>query len=157
MATTFSYAEVEDVAPLLKSGLTETKREMLQQQLTVLSSKLSGLFPGLRQVWLAEEEDSDLKNFVTSMIINAARDFINNPEGMASETIGVFAYSRFDSNGNSPFSREDLAALRDMLDSVLGKQVGSFKMNLGPTMYPAAPMPTPFTYSNTRSDRSWRR
>lgn len=153
----FAYATPADVAPLIKGGLTKAQGAMLEQKLAMLSAKLSGMFPGLRQVWTDAEEDSDLKNFVTAMITEAGRKFINNPEEMSSETIGVFAYSRLESKDEGPFPKEDLQALKAMLDAELQEQVGSFRLNMGHNAYPAAPMPTPVTYSNTRTRRSWQR
>lgn len=153
----FAYATVEDIRPLVKGGLNQTKEAMLEKKLFMLSAKLTGMFPGLRTIWEEADDDSDLKNFVTAMVIEAGRAFIVNPEGMASETIGVFAYSRFDQKDDGPFSKDDLAALRAMLEEEMEEQVGSFKMNVGHNAYPAAPMPTPVSYSNTRTIRSWTR
>jgi hypothetical protein len=93
------------------------------------------------------------------MIAEAGRAFITNPEGMSSETIGVFAYSRFDSADPSkgPFSKADLDALRAMLLEAQMEQVGIIKIGMPNTAYPADVMPTPYTYSNSITRRSWGR
>lgn len=156
MSNNFTYATVDDVKPMVKS-LFGDKELMLERKLVMLSSKLSGLFPGLRTIWQEADEDSDLKNFVTSMVAEAGRKFIINPEGMSSETIGVFAYSRFDDGRLEPFSKEDLEALRRMLEAESTQVANCFKLGMGDNMHPAAPMPTPHTYSNSINGRSWSR
>ena len=153
----FSYATVDDVAALIKGGLNDARKTMLEAKLISLSAQLSGWFPGLRQRWLDEPEDSDIKALVRSMVMEAGRKFINNPDGMSSETIGVFAYSRFDTEDPSrePFSKRDLEALEALLEEEKDRQVGSFPVRSSMSMYPAAPMPGPRVYSN--SYRRWGR
>lgn len=163
----FTYVEAADVKPLLKGGLNANTEEMLQRKLVMLSSQLSGRFPGLRKIYKeeqrkvvsGEEEYSDLVDLVRAMITESARRFIANPDGMSSETIGVFAYSRFDSGDplKEVFDAKDLQALSSMLEAIRDGQVGSFHLKTSYTMYPAAPKPTPFTYSNSRNANSWRR
>lgn len=163
----FSYVTVEEVAPLVKGGVSGSKIQMLESKLVMLSSQLSGRFPGLRKFYAEElqlvedgrEEFSDLVDLVKAMVTEAARRFIANPEGMSSETIGVFAYSRFDSGDplKDAFDPSDLAALRAMLEEERNGQVGAIKLATGDNAWPAAPMPRPFTYSNTRSLKDWRR
>lgn len=167
----FTYATVGDVAPLVKGGVQGERRDMLQAKLEQLSAQLSGWFPGLKATYKnakteleaglsrGEDVESELVELVESMVVEAGRKFIINPEDMSSETIGVFAYSRFESAdpNKGPFSPRDLAALQAILDEELQEQVGSFKMNLGPTMYPSAPMPTPRTYTNSLTYDRWER
>lgn len=167
----FSYASVEDVAPLVRGGVAGDREDMLRAKLEQLSAQLSGWFPGLKSTYKeakkaieagrarGEEVESDLVDLVESMVVEAGRRFIINPEDMSSETIGVFAYSRFEAADPSkgPFSPRDLTALKALLDEQLQEQVGSFKMNLGQTMYPAAPMPTPRTYTNSLTLNRWGR
>lgn len=162
----FSYVSAEDVAPLIKGGLTSQNQPMLEAKLQNLSSQLSGRFPGLRKTFLAEkalvdggeEEFSDLVDLVESMVIEAGRVFISNPDGMSSETIGVFAYSRFENeDAKGTFKAADLAALKELLEADRNKQVGSFQMNMPYNGYVASPMPTPTTYSEVRGPRKWRR
>lgn len=153
----FTYATVEDVAPLLKNGVSGPLEAMLEQKLFMLSAKLSGMFPGLRQVWLDADDDADIKNFVTAMVAEAGRKFANNPDEMSSETIGVFAYSRLEQKDSGPFAKEDLEALKAMLEEELREQVGGIHLNWGRHAYPSAPMPAPNRYSNTRTIRSWQR
>lgn len=153
----FTYATADQVAGLIKGGLSHDRIEMLNIKLVNLSSQLSAWHPGLRERWVAEPEDSELRNLVEAMIIEAGRKFINNPDGMSSETIGVFAYSRFDTEDPSrePFSKRDLAALEAILAEERNVQVGSFAIQSSMSMYPAAPMPGPGRYSN--SVRRWGR
>lgn len=153
----FTYATADQVAGLIKGGLSHDRIEMLNIKLVNLSSQLSAWHPGLRERWVAEPEDSELRNLVEAMIIEAGRKFINNPDGMSSETIGVFAYSRFDTEDPSrePFSKRDLAALEAILAEERNAQVGSFAIQSSMSMYPAAPMPGPGRYSN--SVRRWGR
>ena len=153
----FSYVTPEQVAGLVKGGLSPDRKTMLSVKLISLSSQLSAWYPGLKQKWIAEPDDSELKNLVESMVIEAGRKFINNPDGMSSETIGVFAYSRFDNEDPSkdPFSKRDLLALEMILAEDSQKQVGSFQVKSSMSMYPATPMPGPGRYSN--SVRRWGR
>lgn len=163
----FTYVEAEDVKPLIKNGLNANTEGMLNRKLVMLSSQLSGRFPGLRKIYKeeqrkvvnGEEEYSDLVDLVRAMVTEAARRFISNPEGMSSETIGVFAYSRFDSGDplKEAFDAKDLQALGNMLEAIRDGQVGSFHLKTSYSMYPAAPKPTPFTFSNSRNANSWRR
>ena len=153
----FSYATADRVAGLIKGGLSNDRVEMLEIKLVNLSSQLSAWYPGLRDRWLSEPEDSELRNLVEAMVIEAGRKFINNPDGMSSETIGVFAYSRFDTEDptREPFSKRDLEALEAILEADKNQQVGSFAIKSSMSMYPAAPMPGPGRYSN--SHRRWGR
>ena len=153
----FTYATADQVAGLIKGGLSPDRIEMLDIKLVNLSSQLSAWYPGLRERWLAEEEDSELRNLVEAMVVEAGRKFINNPDGMSSETIGVFAYSRFDTEdpAREPFSKRDLAALEAILATDQNAQIGSFAIQSSMSMFPAAPMPGPRQYSN--SVRRWGR
>lgn len=153
----FSYVTPEQVEGLVKGGLSPDRKAMLSIKLVNLSSQLSAWYPGLKQKWIDEPAESELKNLVESMIIEAGRNFINNPDGMSSETIGVFAYSRFGSEDPSkdPFTKRDLLALEMILAEDSQKQVGSFPVKSSMSMYPAAPMPGPGRYSN--SVRRWGR
>lgn len=163
----FTYVEAEEVKPLIKGGLNANTEDMLRRKLVMLSSQLSGRFPGLRKIFQEEErrvvdgveEYSDLVDLVRAMVTESARRFIANPDGMSSETIGVFAYSRFDSSDplKEAFDAKDLQALGNMIEAIRDGQVGSFHLKSSYNMYPAAPMPTPFTYSNSRNANSWRR
>ena len=163
----FSYVEVEDVAPLIPGGLPEAKREMLENHLVLLSSRLSGWFAGLRQAFAEEEQlvlngqatHSDLVNLVKAMVIGGGRKFILNPEGHASENIGVFAYSKFDSADplKYAFEDQDLAALKRLLEAAREEQVGSFRLPSAYHMYPANPTPAPGVYTTSRRYKDWRR
>ena len=50
----FSYVTVEEVAPLVKGGVSGSKTQMLESKLVMLSSQLSGRFPGLRKFYAEE-------------------------------------------------------------------------------------------------------
>lgn len=163
----FSYVTVEDVAPLVKGGLSTEQKEMLDIRLKTISSQLSGRLPGLRgsyidakkKVATGEIEFSDLVDLTEAMVIEAGRKFISNPDAMSSETIGVFAYSRFDSADPSkdPFSEADLSALRAMLNEKMAEQVGSIKLRTPDSGYVAAPTTTYGEYTNSLRRESWLR
>ena len=56
----FTYVEAEDVKPLLKGGLNVNTEEMLRRKLVMLSSQLSGRFPGLRKIYQEEQSKVEL-------------------------------------------------------------------------------------------------
>lgn len=163
----FTYVESEEVTPLLKNSLDEEGTKMLESKLTMLSSQLSGRFLGLREAFLEEEEMvltgkapySNLVDLVKAMVTEAARRFMANPDGMSSETIGVFAYSRFDSGDplKEAFDPQDLAALKALLDEDSNPQVGSFKLKSGYNMYVGEPTPRPGWTITSRREKNWRR
>lgn len=166
----FSYATPADVTPLVKGSVVGAREQMLESALIAISARLSGRFPGLRGMWVRQKKEvedaiasgdvdaySDLVDLVKAMVVDAARDFINNPDRMSSETIGVFAYSRLETEEKDIFSPGDLAALKALMEEVQKEQVGIIKTKMGMNAFPAAPMPTPYSYSNTRTGRSWSR
>lgn len=148
----FSYVTATEVEALVKGGLNDERRTMLEAKLVSLSAQLSAWYPGLRARFIEEmDEESELKALVRSMITEAGRKFINNPDGMSSETIGVFAYSRFDTEDPSknPFIARDLLALEALLEEGSKAQIGSFQIGVSSSMLAAAPMPRPGRYSNS--------
>lgn len=147
MAFTFVSAEV--VTSQMKGTVTGWKLELLESTLENLSARLAAWYPGLRTAYSEAQEDSELRNLVDAMITDAARKIANNPDGMSSETMGPFAYSRFDSEDTSKylFNLRDLKALEDLLAQGKRKQVGSIRLNT--PMKPAAPMPRPGKYTNS--------
>ena len=151
----FSYAQPEDVVPLVKGSVTGPRMELLEYSLYMSSVRLSAWYPGLKKAWEQAEEGSEIKELVTVMIMDAGRKVLSNPEGMSSETIGPYAYSRFDSEDwvKSLFLPRDLLAIEEFLLAEERKPVRGIKMNLD-TMPPAAPVTTSGRYTN--SDYSYR-
>lgn len=140
------YAEPEDVAPLVKGGVTGWRLEMLEKVIENLSVRLSAWHPGLRNQWENAGEDSELRDFVQVLVAEAAKKAIENPNGFSSETMGPFAYSLFDSEDTAKalFRKEDREALDRMLRGLRNKRVGSIKPS--GYMLPAYPMLGPGRY-----------
>lgn len=150
----FSYAKYEAVEQMLKGNVVSWRSDYLHRTLKNISVRLSAWYPGLRAAWEEAPEDSELKGLVTAMVEEAARKVIANPDGVSSETMGPYAYSKFDSEDPSKglFDLKDLQALETLFDAEKGRQVGGISMV--PTMLPAAPMPRPGKYTNANR---WRR
>lgn len=133
----FKYAEKDEVIPLLKNGkLTGWRADALETNLEHISTRLSAWYPGLKKRWLQADEESDLKGLVRVMVISAAVKLTNNSQGVSSETIGPYAYSKFDSEDPSKglFDKNDVMALERLLDAEKDKQAYSFvpKGRVGP-------------------------
>lgn len=126
----FRYAEPEKVVLLLKGGkLVGWRRDALELNLELISTRLSAWYPGLRQRWTEAPEYDDLKGLVTAMVISAGVKLAKNPEGMSSETMGPYAYSKFDSEDPSKglFEKRDVEALEKLLAAENNRAVHSFK------------------------------
>lgn len=134
----FSYADPVRVKRLIKGNVTGWREDLLNESLVNLSAKLSAWYPGLRDMWLAEPEDSELRELVRVMVSEAVRKIVSNPEGMSSETMGPYAYSRFDSedSARSLFPKADLEALERLLLAERRKKVSHIKVQ--PAMRPVA-------------------
>lgn len=127
---TFRYAEPDQVEVLVKGGkVTGWKVEALAEHLRIISIRLSAWYPGLKQKWLEAPDDSDLKGLVNIMVAEAARKVIENSSGMSSETMGPYAYSKFDSEDprKGLFSKEDIEALENLLAIEGQRKVRSFR------------------------------
>lgn len=125
----FAYATPEEVIPLLKNGkLTGWRRDALGTNLEHISTRLSAWYPGLKKRWIDAEEESDLRGLVRVMVIGAAVKVTNNSQGVSSETIGPYAYSKFDSEDPAKglFDKNDIFALERLLDAEKRLPVGSF-------------------------------
>lgn len=150
----FSYAKYEDVTRMIKGNVNGWRAEYLHSVLKNISVRLSAWYPGLKDTWLELPEGSELRDLVTAMVEEAARKIISNPDGVSSETMGPYAYSKFDSEDPSKglFYQKDIEALEEMFEAEKKKQRLSFTVRRD--MYPAAPMPRPGRYTN---DYRWRR
>lgn len=146
----FSYVDVTDVEGLVKGTLSLDRKTMLEHKLISLSAQLSAWFPGLRARFEQEEPGSDLRGLVIAMVAEAGRKFINNPDGMSSETIGVFAYSRFDTEdpNREPFSKRDLEALTALMEAGLDEHVGNIAIKPSSSMLAHSPMAGPGNHTN---------
>lgn len=152
----FSYAEADDVKKVIKGDVEGWRLELLEQTLHNASSRLSGYFPTLKPIWLEEEDGSPIRDMATMMVAEAARKIVVNPDGVSSETMGPYAYSKFDSEDAASgwFAKADLDALAALLAERGVQRVGSFSIN--PAVLPAAPMPRPGKFTNSRRNR-WKR
>ncbi|MDD2326429.1 MAG: hypothetical protein PHW63_10630 [Alphaproteobacteria bacterium] len=146
----FAYADPVRVARLIKGGANAWQMILLEENLVDLSAKLSAWYPGLRAAWDKDPEGSTLRELVRVMVSSAARKTAVNPEGISSETMGPYAYSKFDSEDTARalFSLQDLKALEALLQAEQNQIRGSFTMKS--TMLPAGPMPRPGWYTNSR-------
>lgn len=148
----FSYASVEDTLAIVKGGdkAPEWKKEMVKTRLVQISARLSAWYPNLKSRWLEADPEDPIVDFVRTMVEEAAKKYVDNPEGMSSETMGPYAYSRFDSQDvyKTLFNERDLKALEALLeeDNAVRRSVVTNYVNA----FPAAPQPAPGRYSNSR-------
>lgn len=114
---TFSFVTVDAVEPFLKGVSSDQRKKLITAYAENISARLCGWYPTLKGRWDADEADSPLRVFVTAMVTEAVRRRVNNPDGFSSETIGPFAYSKFDSEDSfkNLFLARDLTALEAML------------------------------------------
>ena len=114
---TFSFVTVDDVEPFLKGVSSDQRKKLITAYAENISARLCGWYPTLKGRWDADEADSPLRVFVTAMVTEAVRRRVNNPDGFSAETIGPFAYSKFDSEDSfkNLFLARDLPALEAML------------------------------------------
>lgn len=113
----FSFVTVDDVEPFLKGVSSDQRKKLITAYAENISARLCGWYPTLKGRWDADEADSPLRVFVTAMVTEAVRRRVNNPDGFSAETIGPFAYSKFDSEDSfkNLFLARDLTALEAML------------------------------------------
>lgn len=114
---TFSFVTVDDVEPFLKGVSSDQRKKLITAYAENISARLCGWYPTLKGRWDADEAGSPLRVFVTAMVTEAVRRRVNNPDGFSAETIGPFAYSKFDSEDSfkNLFLARDLTALEAML------------------------------------------
>lgn len=141
----FSYVEVEGIIPLIKGNVTGKRLEFLKRTSENISARLSAWFPTLRHQWEAAEPDSPLRELVRVMVEEASRRSFANPDNMASETAGPYAYTRFDSEDplKAYFHPRDLEALERLLNQEVNKQAGP--ISTGIALGVARPSPRPGT------------
>ena len=155
----FSYAEVASVTALMKGNQStpEWKEDMIEAKLVQISSRLSAWFPTLKKRWLNADLEDPIADFVPAIVAEAVKKYVDNPDGMSSETMGPYAYSRFDAQDvfKSLFNQRDLDALSALLR---GSQATRKAVKVRtPNSYPAAPMPRPGVYTNSQRWKSDRR
>lgn len=116
--STLSFGSVDNVALTYKKPPNDRERELIRLNLERLSSILAARYPTLRPRWLASEPDSLLRSLVARMVEAAASKVSMAAGGsVASETIGPYGYSTFDSAdpGKGLFLREEILALEGLL------------------------------------------
>ena len=138
------FTTYDEVTPLVKGAINEKRKVFIQKKIKSTSVKLAARFPNLIARWKEEVnlEDSTLVDFVTAMVEESVARQVNNPDGFSSETMGPFAYSKFDSEDplKGLFDAADLKALEEMLDEG-NNQVSVIRIK--PDIAPGAPI----TYS----------
>lgn len=138
------FTTYDEVTPLIKGAINEKRKVFIQKKIKSTSVKLAARFPNLIARWKEEInlEDSTLVDFVTAMVEESVARQVNNPDGFSSETMGPFAYSKFDSEDplKGLFDAADLKALEEMLDEG-NNQVPVIRIK--PDIAPGAPI----TYS----------
>lgn len=134
----FAFANPERVAKLIKGNVTGERMELLTETLINISSRLNGWYPGLRAQWEESDPDSPLRELVRVMVSEYAKKIVSNPDGMSSETMGPYAYSRFDSEDTAKtiFGKQDVEALERLLNAETKKNVGSITVQ--PALRPVA-------------------
>lgn len=150
----FSFVPAEDVKPLIKGNVTGWREELLEKTLQNTSMRLSAWFPGLKSAFDNADPDSELVNLVKVMVSEVAKKTVTNPDGMASETAGPYAYSRFDSEdvAKAMFNSKDLAALAELLNAERDRK--ATRATMSPTSIPGYPMPARGRYM--KANRWWR-
>lgn len=134
------FAQTDEVAKLMKGSVVGQRRVLLETNINNLSIRLSAWHPGLRDAWEKADPDSDLHGLLSVMVGEVAAKMTENPDGYSSETMGPFAYSKFDSEDwvKHLFKKRDLDALLDLLRLGKRKQRGS--ITLSPSLKPSAPI-----------------
>lgn len=138
------FTTYEEVVPLVKGAISSNREVFIKKKIKSTSVRLAARFPNLITRWKEEVdlEESTLVDFVTAMVEESVARQVNNPDGFSSETMGPFAYSKFDSEDplKGLFDAADLKALEEMLDEG-DKQTPVIRMR--PDILPGAPI----TYS----------
>lgn len=113
-----SYVLPEDVTPLLPIPPTGAEIDKVSAFIKLASGVLDGHFASLRSRWEQEEESSQIKQLVKSMLTMAVLKMMTNPHGFSGETMGSFAYSRFGSSDwmRNLFDKDALDRLRLALE-----------------------------------------
>lgn len=131
----FAFADPERVKRLIKGNVTGDREALLEETLVNISSRMMGWYPDLRRQWEDAEEGSPLRELTRVMVSDYARKIVGNPDGVSSETMGPYAYSRFDSEDTARkvFDDRDIAALEGLLTAERNKPAGSITMNMANT------------------------
>lgn len=148
----FAYTDRDSVTVLLKNGsrLPEWKTELIDKYLVIVSARLSAWFPTLKSRWLNADPEDPIVDFIPAIVAEAVKKVADNPDGMSSETMGPYAYSRYESQDvfKTLFNDKDLKALEALLDE--SQSAGGAVIMRYTNTYPAAPMPGPGRYTNSR-------
>lgn len=128
----FAFADPVRVKRLIKGNVTGSREELMEETLLNISARLIGWYPDLRSQWEEAEEGSPLRELVRVMVSEYTRKIVGNPEGMSSETMGPYAYSRFDSEdtARNVFGDKDINALEALLMAERRKSAGSITMGM---------------------------
>lgn len=131
----FTFADPERVKRLIKGNVAGSRLDLLEETLLNISGRLTGWYPDLRRQWEEAEEGSPLRELVRVMVSEYTRKIVGNPDGMSSETMGPYAYSRFDSEDTARviFGDRDISALEALLMAERKKSAGSITMNMANT------------------------
>lgn len=134
------FAEPNKVAKLIKGSVTGERRETMIQHIENASIRLSTWLPGLRKAWEKADPDSEIRGLTSVMVSEVVAKITQNPDGVSSETMGPFAYSKFDSEDwvKTYFRERDLKALENLVRQGRRKQRGS--ITLSPALKPSAPI-----------------
>lgn len=136
--TDFMFVDPERVKRLIKGNVTGGREELLTETLVNISARLIGWYPDLKPQWEAADEDSPLRGLVRAMVSEYVKKIVGNPEGMSSETMGPYAYSRFDSEDTARviFGDKDVAALERLLMAERKRSTGNITTH--PAIRPVA-------------------
>lgn len=128
----FTFADPERVKRLIKGNVTGSREELMEETLLNISGRLIGWYPDLKRQWEETEEGEPLRELVRVMVSEYTRKIVGNPEGMSSETMGPYAYSRFDSEDTARtiFGDKDIDALERLLLSGRNRSAGSITINM---------------------------
>lgn len=116
----FQYVNPDNIIriiPPTRGKVSGARREFLEGLVYHFSLKLTAWYPNLPAVWKSSQEESQIRNLLEVMLSEAVLRAFMNPELMSSETIGPFAYSKFDSDDwvKQQFSKESLTRLEALL------------------------------------------
>lgn len=142
-----TFTTVDDVAATMRGGATGWKRTIVEDAVELASVTLSSRFPRLAEIWNSLPEDHDIRRLASIMVKTAARKLATNPEAMSSETMGPYAYSKFDSEDTTKdlFPAYNIKALEALLAIEDRPNPKPVRISYG--LRPAKPMLAPGSHS----------